>query len=164
MRWAYGLEGPLRVGDASGNPITFPVRVPAEDANLYLFIVLAAQLEVTGNNPGVIDDISLRILTNMPPADTSGLAGVEVGFHAQIPTTGAPAPGVIRTVGPLVVPPVDKLILGTLSPVNSTVDILELGGETNTATETYTGQAYGWFYDKLALLQPGGLRFPGEGT
>jgi len=162
-------------GDASGNPITVTVRVPADKRSAYVYTCYhASVVQLTGAITAAF--IKTRLLTNWPDADPAAgvtgystwaailLGGTLSNFTAPVAGPAVGSGANLNSQVPLIQPLERFLLLfdprqpESLGPL----DILELQLEVNTDAATYSFEAYGYFWDRSVLQAPGGPRHPGS--
>jgi len=178
--WPQGdIRDPLGVwgfrlgvtGDASGNPISVGIEVPADKRSAYVYTMYSAQIaQLTGVITGSF--LKLRLLTNWPNVDPQagvqayaslilGILGGATDLNAPIagPSSNSANPG-----GQSLIQPNDRFLLlfdprqpASLGPM----EIANLELQVNTNLATYSFEAYGYFWDRSVLQAPGGLRHPG---
>jgi len=166
--WAFRLGV---TGDASGNPITVGIDIPAARRSAYLYTIYHAQVsQLTGVITAA--NIKTRILTNWPDADpdagvfayASNLQSRLVGstnFNAPIAGPGGSASA---SAGPLIFP-LDRFLL-MFDPRQQEslgdMEIFQFELEVNTNAATYSFEAYGYYWDRSVMQAPGGPRHPGS--
>lgn len=157
-------------GDATGNPITVTVRVPAAKRSAYVYTCYYAYAgQIVGTKAAVT--LKLRLLTNWPNVDPqAGVQAFATLVFARLDGNDnftAPVSGPLTAAGgnnsPLVGPN-DRFILlydprqpASLGPL----DILEYQLDLNTDATTWTFEAYGYYWDRSVMDAPGGPRHPG---
>lgn len=156
--WAYRN---IVTGDASGGSVKATANAPQTN-RVYtcLFLTISAD-DLVAN-----EIAKFRLLTNFPPA---GIAGGRAGFSFNrvvtiTRTTVLTSPednwgSVGNDMGNS-----DKLLLWGPLPVDTgSVPIVELEVQTNTLNAVYFFEAWGYYWDRVAVLEaPGGPRFPGS--
>jgi len=119
---------------------------------------------------GVIAAVNahVRLLTNWPDA-TPGDAGVQgYASHRLFVIDGDPAftAPIMGTEGlhmPLIQPNDRFLLLFDPRPsILTDLEIISVEVDTNTLAETWSFEAYGYYWDRSVLNAPGGLRHPGS--
>jgi len=150
-------------GDATGGQTEFTYNVPANKAGRFIYACYGATFVQTTNLIALASQtVMLRLLTNWPNIDPQ--PGVQ-GFSTSIARTmqsdadlGAPnaAPD-DQLLGPL-----DRFIL-LFAPASFgvSVDIMSIRLAENLSTEIFVSEAYGYYWDREVMNQPGGPRHPG---
>jgi len=151
------------VGDASGGEIKATMRVPAERGAANIFTCVAVtitQLE----GALATDALMCRLLSNWPNVDE--LAGVQ-GFGTVRMANLINDASFTGTKGgpsrPLVAPQDRFILLFDPRPSAGDLDIVELKSGVNTLADTWSFEAYGYWWDRSVLNAPGGPRHPGGG-
>ena len=171
--WPQGdIRDPLGVwgfrhgvtGDASGGSVKVIIRVPAGLGAAYVYTCYSAHIsKITGAIE--LTTARLRLLTNWPNVDRQ--AGVQAyATHHVVTLTGATV-ATSPVVGPfndgVLVTSNDRfLLLFDPRPTVGAIDIVEFELGINTLAETYSFEAYGYYWDRSILQAPGGPRHPGS--
>jgi len=150
-------------GDATGGSIKVGVNVPAplRGAHVYTcYSINFAQLTgvITARN------VKVRLLTNLPDADTlagiQGFATLRIVNTATLDSITEPILG-IGGAGAPALEPLDRFIL-LRTDTGTPLTIVEIEFGENVNLSTYVFEAYGYYWDRLVMQAPGGLRHPGS--
>ena len=150
-------------GDATGGEIKVQISVPADRRAAHIYTCYSANISGLVIAGATTLLAQCRLLTNWP--DISSIAGVQ-GYSSNIMRTlqlqgGGTSPEG-STIGQLVQPSDRFLLLFDPRPQpGSAMPILELKLATQVDGDTYTFEAYGYFWDREVLDTPGGPRHPG---
>lgn len=152
----------LVIGDASGAPITMRFLAPQTNR---IYVCHAVTLSSTGSLATYT--ARLRLLTNFPPATPAGTtAGFsynrvfsvveELSFTSPLESINAASAVLMNGT--------DKLLLfGPIPADPGPVAIVELESSVNVLAATFFFEAWGYYWDKVGLLNTaGGPRFPGS--
>jgi len=149
-------------GDASGNVIQVSVNVPAAIKAAYVYTCYSVNIsKLTGTN--AIKVVKARLLTNWPNVDPQ--AGVQAYGSLRMGTTrgsssfAAPITGID---GDLIADKDRFILLYDPRAIGTDMTIVELGIEDNILNDTYSFEAYGYFWDRSVMDTPGGPRHPGS--
>ncbi len=168
--WPQGdMRDPLGVwgarlgvsGDVSGGEIKVVLQVAADKKAAYVYTCYSAQIAVLTGTV-VASGNACRLLTNWPNVDPQ--AGVQAyGSLIVRNTEGAGSTAPIGGVNdPLLYANDRFLLLFDPRPIGGAMEIVELKHEVNTNGNTYSFEAYGYFWDRSVLQAPGGPRHPGS--
>ncbi len=176
IEWALWPQGDKRdplgiwafrssiLGDATGGFLKLLVGLPAARRAGHIYTCLSAQsttLSGTATHAG----ITLRLLTNWPPADLG--AGVTAYSTYMRILIGASAVGNFPTDGPFENPLVREndrfILLFDPRPVETLgrLNIMEFIITDNTNTVLIGFEAWGYWWDRSVMDAPGGPRHPG---
>jgi len=152
----------LLTSDASGGSIKVAIQAPATIAGAYVYTAYSAQVSRQAGTTTVA--IKCRLLTNWPDVDpiVDGVQGY--GSLIVVPALGesvltAPRSGPSRAL----VQPNDRFVLlFDPRPVAGAFNIMELEIAENVDANTYSFEAWGYYWDRGVLNAPGGLRHPGS--
>ncbi len=153
-------------GNATGSGIKVAFDVAAAKRSAYVYTCYSAQaVLLTGTVPST-KLLKIRLLTNWPNVDP--IPNVQAYGSAKIVTWGASstfsAP-IALPLEPLITEP-DRFLL-LFDPRQQvtlgTMTIVELELGDNVDTDTYSFEAYGYFWDRSVMTAPAGPRHPGSG-
>ena len=150
-------------GDATGDSVKVGIKVAAGKEGAYVYTCYSVNIAVLTQATPIDSFGKVRLLTAWPNVDP--LAGVQAYGSARIvrvATNALTAPLGAITDNQTISPAERFLLLfdprqGAAAPV-----IVELEYESNTNLDTYSFEAYGYFWDRSVLNAPGGPRHPGS--
>ncbi len=149
-------------GDGGGGGIKVTFQIPAGLNAAYVYTCYSATVADVTSSTGVV--VKCRLLTNWPDADPQ--AGVQAFATLKVLTmNGSTTEFTAPFAGPVdnLIGPNDRfLLLYDPRPVTGNLDIVELELAENQAGESYSFEAYGYFWDRGVLQAPGGPRHPGS--
>jgi len=170
-QWPQGdIRDPLGVwgmrqgitADATGGELTVNVTVPSGRGAAYVYTIYSAQIsKLTG--AVAQSEGRVRILTSWPNVDP--LAGVQAYGSDKMFLFRAPTGLAAPIVGPEphLIQHADRFLLCfDPRPSAGALVILQLTATPNTDLETWSFEAYGYFWDRSVLQAPGGPRHPGS--
>jgi len=145
-------------GDATGGSIKLAILPNSPDR---IFNVVALGLSVSQLVASAIG--KFRYLCNFPPASvTQGRDSTDFTRSFTISQSAdLTTPGDNWAAGNNQDPGWDKLLLWGSALPGVISAILELESGDNTLNETYFFDAWGYFWDRNVMYEPGGPRFPG---
>jgi len=151
-------------GDASAGEIKVGITVPQAERAAYIYTCYSAQISVLIAASSAELFAMCRLLTNWPDVDPGvGVQGYGSNVGARLPIiTGGTAPEG-STINHLVEGH-DRFIL-LFDPRPSAVGdmtIVELKLAVQILSDTYSFEAYGYYWDRSVLDAPGGPRHPGS--
>jgi len=152
----------LITGDATSGSIK--VGFQASQTNR-VYVCHAVTLSSNGSSANAIG--KLRLLTNFPPAtpagSTAGFAFNRAFSITREPLLTEPEDNINAASQPMMINSEKLLLFGPLPSDDGPVTIVELETQDNTDTASYFFEAWGYYWDKVAVLNtPGGPRFPGS--
>jgi len=170
--WPQGdMRDPLGVwgfrhgvtGDASGGSVKVTIRVPAGLGAAYVYTCYSAHASKNTGTLGLTAS-KFRLLTNWPNVDPqAGVQAYATNFASNITGSSVNTPPVSGPLDHRMVGPNDRfLLLFDPRPTVGAIDIAEYELGINTLAETYTFEAYGYYWDRSILQAPGGPRHPGS--
>lgn len=149
-------------GDASGGSVK--VAFLAAQTNR-VYVCHGVTLSGQGSTANAIG--KLRLLTNFPPATP---AGGNEGFSfnraftiTREPLLTEPEDNIGATSNSMMIGTDKILLFGPIPSDSGPVGIVELETQDNTLNAAYFFEGWGYYWDKVAVLNaPGGPRFPGS--
>ncbi len=149
-------------GDATANAIKVGFIVPADRKAAYVYTCYSVNYSKLAGTVGVTA-VKVRLLTNWPNVDP--IPGVQAyGTHVSAIATGSaeftsPLIGLDRPI----IGPADRfLLLYDPRAIAGDMTIVEIEENDNTDGDTYSFEAYGYFWDRAVMDAPGGPRHPGS--
>lgn len=149
-------------GDASGGAIKVGFIVPAARKAAYVYTCYSVNFSKLTGTTNVIA-VKVRLLTNWPNVDP--VPGVQAfGTHLSGNATGsAEFTSPIIGLDTFVIGPNDRfLLLYDPRTIGGDMTIVEIEQNDNTLNDTYSFEAYGYFWDRAVMDTPGGPRHPGS--
>lgn len=156
--WAIRVEV---TGDASGG--TVKARFQAPQTNR---VYTCNMLTLSGDASAASVIAKFRLLTNFPPATpaggTAGFAYNRVFSVTREPVLTSPSDN-WGSVGNDMGDAKHLLLFGPIPSDDGPVAIVEMENAVNTLAASYFFEGWGYYWDKIAVLNaPGGPRFPGS--
>jgi len=157
----WGLRVPV-TGDASGGSIKVEVQVPAAKRAAFVYTCYSVNIAKLAGLVAT-ESAKVRLLTNWPNVDAQ--EGVQ-GYSSLFLTSWSAPLGMSSPIGGLAstspLQPNDRFILlYDPSPSNAVMVIVELEVNDNVLAETWSFEAYGYYWDRSVMNTPGGPRHPG---
>lgn len=148
------------VGDASGGIAKAFLGVPGPRRSAHVYNVIFVS---TSADVGVATTHTVRILTNFPPADPSGVAGAAFMRTNEVGSAGTGSGFAAVGFRPLIDPQMSRILMFDPTPDQAVrINILELWLSQQDLNTIFTFEAYGYFWDRGITDVPGGPRFPGS--
>jgi len=148
------------VGDGGGGSTLAQFTVPAGRRSGHIYCCYG--VGVTGQAASTVEatSLSVRLLTNWPPTEASGITGM-----SKTNTRLAVNDGIFGAspLGQLIGPADRFIILYDPRPdPNTDIVIVEAWADINVLNETHNFEIYGYYWDRIAVNAEGGLRHPGS--
>lgn len=157
--WGMRVAG---VGDGGGGSIQAVGQVRAGERAAYVYTCYSASIAIVSQASGVNVTGQFRLLTNWPNVDEQAGVNAYAAIHmvtCEQSDLDAPIGG---NNDPLVYPNERFMLLWDPRPTNLAMDICAFAVGTNITGDTYSFEAWGYYWDRLSMSQPGGPRHPGS--
>lgn len=150
----------LGTGDAGGGVVLGQFIVPGDRRAAHVYAcygVSVVQLVIAAVEAS---SMSVRLLTNWPVTETSGITGFSL-TNSRVADNDGIFPA--SAFGPLIDGPMRFILLFDPRPdPTSSIVLVEAWPNDNSLDEDYVFEAYGYYWDRNIMDVPGGPRHPGS--
>jgi len=149
-------------GDGGGGSIQAVGQVPAGERAAYVYACYSASIVIISQAVPLNVTGQFRLLTNWPNVDEQAGVNAYAGIHMVTVEQSALEAPIGGNNDPLVSAPERFMLLWDPRSTGATMDICSFAVGSNVTGDVYSFEAWGYYWDRTVMAQPGGPRHPGS--